>query len=168
MIDVHLQEVMCNAAVKLILSLERQMDFAEDCRVKNIMPNGLALFTPYDDVDEIAQLNSSAKNNGVGVGRGGAGGGAGATGGTAAGLLSGLRAANPASLKPQQLYKKKPSGRIRKWMGDLCLQVCSPIDAIEQFIPAIIDCRALGDSLWLAGALDGYATAVLLLLQHGE
>lgn len=164
MIDVHLQEVMSHACVKLILALERQMEFAEDCRIKNILPNALPLFTPYDDIDEIATLTNSAKLGG------GLKSGPNTTSSSTAGSIlnvTGLRSTiSPPQIKPQQLYKKKPSGRIRKWMGDLSLQVCSPIDAIENYIPAIADCRALGDSLWLAGALDGYATAVLLLLQQ--
>lgn len=59
--------------------------------------------------------------------------------------------------------KKRPGGRIHKWQGDLSLQVCSPLDAVEHYVAAISECRAQNDSLWLAGALDGYACAVLLL-----
>jgi hypothetical protein len=65
--------------------------------------------------------------------------------------------------KQRALYKKRPSGRIHKWMGDLSLQVSSPLDAIEHYIAAIVECRSLQDGLWLAAALEGYATAILLL-----
>ncbi len=49
-------------------------------------------------------------------------------------------------------------------------QVCSPIDAIENYLLAISECRSLipgGDLLFLAGALEGYACAALLMLQLG-
>ena len=60
--------------------------------------------------------------------------------------------------------KKRHPGRFRKWMGDLCLQVCSPLDALEHFTQSVVDCRASNDSLWLAGSLEGFASSLLLLL----
>ena len=42
--------------------------------------------------------------------------------------------------------------------------MCSPLDAVENYAFAINECRTNGDSLWLAGALDGYATSILLLI----
>jgi hypothetical protein len=65
--------------------------------------------------------------------------------------------------KSAKVFRKRPAGRIQKWMGDLSLQVCSPLDAIEHYVAAISESRSQGDSLWLAGALDGYASAILLL-----
>lgn len=64
------------------------------------------------------------------------------------------------------LTKKVLSGRLRKFMGDLCLQVCSPVDAIHQYTAAVTESRASLDLLWLASALEGYAAAVLTLLSH--
>ena len=64
------------------------------------------------------------------------------------------------------LTKKVLSGRLRKFMGDLCLQVCSPVDAIHQYTAAVTESRATLDLLWLASALEGYAAAVLTLLSH--
>jgi hypothetical protein len=49
-------------------------------------------------------------------------------------------------------------------MGDLSLQVSSPLDAIEHYATCIIDMRADGDHMWLAGALEGYTSTVLLML----
>ena len=46
-----------------------------------------------------------------------------------------------------------------------CHKVCSPVDAAEHYSLAITECRALGDSIWLAGALDGYTATILLLIQ---
>ena len=65
------------------------------------------------------------------------------------------------------LINKKPSGRMHKWKGDFSLQVCSPIDALEHYIVSIAECRTLGDSLWLAGALEGYIITILILLSLG-
>ncbi len=67
--------------------------------------------------------------------------------------------------KNKKAFKKKPLGRIRKWMGDLAMQVCSPLDAVENYVLSISESRSIGDTLWLAGALDGYASAILLLKQ---
>eukprot|EP01033_Poteriospumella_lacustris_P010402 gene10402-7397_t len=67
------------------------------------------------------------------------------------------------SAKTAKVFRKRPAGRIRKWMGDLSLQVCSPLDAVDHYVAAIGESRAQGDALWLAGALDGYASAILLL-----
>eukprot|EP01038_Epipyxis_sp_PR26KG_P004766 gene4766-6686_t len=134
MVDVHLKEVMSHAAVKIILSLENQMELWEDARVKNAFPPKMELRSAHDDmIEDQAHLQ------------------------------------NKDSLLPARNLKKsiqkKPSGRIHKWMGDLSLQVCSPIDAAEHYSLAISECRALGDSIWLAGALDGYAATILLLIQ---
>jgi len=41
--------------------------------------------------------------------------------------------------------------------------MCSPIDAMEHYVIAIQECRYLHDYLWLANALDGYSSAILLL-----
>jgi hypothetical protein len=65
---------------------------------------------------------------------------------------------------PNLIYKRKPSGRIHKWQGDLSMQVCSPRDALDHYSLAISECKALGETLWLAGALEGFAAAVLLLV----
>ena len=77
--------------------------------------------------------------------------------------------ANPAHSNSSGLMiltKKVLSGRLRKFMGDLCLQVCSPVDAIHQYTAAVTESRATLDLLWLASALEGYAAAVLTLLSH--
>lgn len=42
--------------------------------------------------------------------------------------------------------------------------MCSPLDAVENYAFAINECRTNNDSLWLAGALDGYASSILLLI----
>jgi hypothetical protein len=68
----------------------------------------------------------------------------------------------------KKAYKKKPSGRIHKWMADLSMQVCSPLDAVDHYIAAIVDSRSLGDSLWLASALDGYASVILFMKERGH
>ncbi|RYY72847.1 hypothetical protein EON63_20320 [archaeon] len=47
--------------------------------------------------------------------------------------------------------------------------MCSPLDAIENYVTSIVESRALQDVFWLASALDGYASAVILLKKlHGS
>ena len=47
-----------------------------------------------------------------------------------------------------------------------CLyKVCSPIDAIENFSTAISEGRNYNDNMWLAGACEGLAIAILMAVQ---
>lgn len=39
---------------------------------------------------------------------------------------------------------------------------------MDHYIAAIVDSRAINDSLWLAGALDGYASVILMLKERKE
>lgn len=64
------------------------------------------------------------------------------------------------------LAKKQLTGRLRKFMGDLSLQACSPIDAIGHYSAAVSDLRQSLDMLWLAGSLEGFSTAILTLISH--
>lgn len=140
MVDVHLNEVMSHAALHIVLALEQQMRLCDDARLRNILPEGLPLCTIFDDIDENSNGNTPRD---------------------AASSSNASKSKKSAS----GMYKKKPSGRIHKWQGDLCMQACTPRDALDHYTAAIADCKALGETLWLAGALDGYASAVLLLLQ---
>jgi hypothetical protein len=45
------------------------------------------------------------------------------------------------------------------------IQGCSPLDALENFIAAIAECKNQGDSMWLAGAYEGFAAAILFCLE---
>ena len=83
MLDVHLQEVMSHASVKLIHSLEKQLNHCEEARLANNLPIYAQLTTQYDDLDE----------------------------------------SDGAGSKNRKAIKKGLSGRIHKWMGDLCMQV---------------------------------------------
>ena len=56
-------------------------------------------------------------------------------------------------------------GRVRKRMGDLCLQMCSPMDSLEHYAAAMAECRSAGDYLWLAGAQEGFASAIYVCFQ---
>lgn len=149
MVDVHLTEVMSHAALRIVLALEQQMRHCEDARVRNTLPEGLPLSTIFDDLED-GSTNTTPRD--------------GAQHPSSSSLSS---KSNLSSKKPAlPLYKKKPSGRIHKWMGDLAMQACSPRDALEHYAAAVAECRALNETLWLAGALEGYAAAVLLLLQR--
>lgn len=63
---------------------------------------------------------------------------------------------------PKKL-KKRMSGRIQKLIGDMCMQVCSPRDALEHYNIACADCKANNDAVWYASALEGAAAAIMLL-----
>lgn len=92
---------------------------------------------------------------------------------TAEGVLQSISTASSTALVPlltthdkdtSSKGKSRRGPRARKWLGDLCMQVCSPLDAIDHYVSAIHDCRASsGEGLWLGSALDGYASAIILL-----
>lgn len=159
MVDVHLTEVMSHAALQIVLTLEQQMRVCEESRVRSVLPEGLPMCTIYDDMDEGSGYNTPRDHTLHSTG----------VSGTGSSNSASLAKSNSTSRKQAVgLYKKKPSGRIHKWMGDLSMQVCSPRDAIEHYTIAIAECRALNETLWLAGALDGLASAVVLLVQRNE
>ena len=58
------------------------------------------------------------------------------------------------------------AGRLRKFMGDVCLQLCAPVDALAHYAAAILACKTVPDPLWQAAAMEGYAAAVLILLDQ--
>jgi hypothetical protein len=62
MVDVHLKEVMSHAAVKIILSLEKQMEICDDSRLKNNLPQNLILTTIHDDIEEQQQQQNQNLN----------------------------------------------------------------------------------------------------------
>lgn len=148
MVDVHLNEVMSHAALHIVLALEQQMRLCDDARSRNNLPEGLPLCTIFDDMDESSNGNTPRDF----------------AGGTSSNSSSALNAGKSKKMA-SGMYKKKPAGRIHKWQGDLCMQACTPRDALDHYTAAIVDCKALGETLWLASALEGYASAVLLLLQ---
>ena len=172
MVDVHLNEVMSHAALHIVLALEQQTRLCEEARVKNLLPDGLPMSTIFDEIEEQQLYGGSSNSSGGGgyTNRDSTytpGGKLGISAAINMNLNTSSRnnkntTATASSASVQ--YKRKPSGRIHKWMGDLAMQACSPRDAVEYYSAAITECRALGETLWLAGALDGYASAVLLLV----
>lgn len=105
MVDVHLTEVMSHAALHIVLALEQQLRLCEESRARNILPEGLPMCTIFDEMED-----SSATPRDGGQGASGA-----------------LSKQSSAGRKPTPApYKKKPSGRIHKWMGDVCMQVWGP------------------------------------------
>ena len=151
MVDVHLQEVMSHAALHIVLALESQVKVCEESRVKNLLPEGLPMSTLFDELD-----NEPSPREGLATSTT-----------TSGGVLSNYANSNKSLVSRKaaaNMYKKKPSGRIHKWMGDLCMQACTPRDAYEHYVNSIAECKALGEQLWLAGALDGFASSIILLL----
>ena len=47
------------------------------------------------------------------------------------------------------------------------VQVCSPLDAIDNFSAAISEFKSHSDYMWLAGAYEGLATSIILAMQTG-
>ena len=151
MVDVHLQEVMSHAALHIVLALESQVKVCEESRVKNLLPEGLPMSTLFDELDNEPSPREGLATNTT----------------TSGGVLSNYANSNKSLVSRKaaaNMYKKKPSGRIHKWMGDLCMQACTPRDAYEHYVNSIVECKALGEQLWLAGALDGFASSIILLL----
>lgn len=66
-------------------------------------------------------------------------------------------------------------GRVRKWMGDLCMQVCSPLDALAEYTLslAILKSAAVQSEgeeesvVWQAWAHEGIASSILLASDRG-
>lgn len=94
MIEVHLKEVMSNSAVSILQAFEDQMRACEDARLKNCLPALLPLSTLFDEVAEQLQQQKPVSIAMTVTGR-----------------------------PNRKLYRKRPSGRIHKWMGDLSMQV---------------------------------------------
>lgn len=67
--------------------------------------------------------------------------------------------------KLSSIQLKRQQSRLKKWMGDISLQVCSPGDAMESYLSSIADLRSYSDNLWLAGALKGLAMSIFLVLR---
>lgn len=65
-------------------------------------------------------------------------------------------------------FKKKCLGRMRKHIGDLCLLVGCPSEALSNYSAAIDLLRAVSDLLWLSAALEGQCVASLSLLYPNQ
>jgi hypothetical protein len=148
MVAVHLKEVMSHASVRILESLEKQLRLCEEARARSGIPGNIQLSTLHDDIeltnenDPFTQQSNKTTVNAV-----------------------------PWANRKQTAIKKRLHERLRKWMGDLCLQVCSPVDAIEHFAASINEARvtgksvSAGDLLWLAGALEGFIAATLIMFK---
>jgi Transport protein Trs120 or TRAPPC9, TRAPP II complex subunit len=137
-VESKLKSMLGNVALKVFDSLQREMMNCDDAKTAGTFPQWLLTATRRVRPKANDEPNSLAAGAGSGV-------------------ASVLNAAVPN-------IKKLQSGRLRKFMGDLCMQVCSPVDALAHYSAAIADGRQCSDSLWLAGSLEGYAAAILTLL----
>lgn len=61
----------------------------------------------------------------------------------------------------ERALKALQGGRLNKLKGDYCLLAGSPGDALPFFMAAKEQCRAKSDWIWLAGALEGFCSALL-------
>ncbi|XP_036293388.1 trafficking protein particle complex subunit 9 isoform X2 [Pipistrellus kuhlii] len=64
-------------------------------------------------------------------------------------------------------YKKRCQGRMRKHVGDLCLQAGMLQDALVHYHMAVELLRAVNDFLWLAAALEGLCSASVIFHYPG-
>lgn len=58
--------------------------------------------------------------------------------------------------------RKQCIGRVKKYMGDLCLVAGLPQEAVFHYSVAIDLLRSIGDTLWLCGSIEGLCAASLL------
>ena len=58
-------------------------------------------------------------------------------------------------------------GRVNKWVGDICLLAGTPQDALEAYTLALAECKAVGEGLWQAGAVEGWMAAVEVMQSWG-
>jgi hypothetical protein len=56
--------------------------------------------------------------------------------------------------------EKRFKGRLRKWLGDLCLLCGTALDAVKHYLAAANECRSSGDALWQAAAIEGLCAAL--------
>lgn len=117
MIDVHTQEIMGNVAVKLFEALEFHALKCEEYRGKalnvvstyksnphvttaSLLPTWLSLSTHFDSLENAADGDAGS-----------------ASPSTPAAVAA-------AQAEKMRKAKKRINGRMRKWMGDICLQEC--------------------------------------------
>lgn len=58
--------------------------------------------------------------------------------------------------------KRRRLGRVQKTIGDFCLLAGSPLDAHAHYATAIELARTTFDNFWLAGALEGHVSALVV------
>lgn len=144
--------------MKFIESLNKQLLTCEDLRARNsaVLPSDLILTTRHDDMDDPpgadgwsgavdGQVSGADLLSGGNAGGGGAGGTSSGNGNTPVSTVSGSSAMTGRSFmssappKPPGtagvLGKRKIQERLRKWMGDLSLQV---IRSINQYFCCVI------------------------------
>lgn len=183
---IHYRESLSLIGSKLITYIDRQIEQCEEYRLKNITGPNLSLITPWDDFEDLlannpsnmssqssnpstaSSLSSMSMSMSMSISQNFSSSLLSAvnSSGLNSGLTSSLNSPSGGSLSSKNRPKKKQyySARIRKWMGDLCMQLCSPLDAIDYYVSAISENRGIADNnLWLASALDGYAQAILLI-----
>mmetsp|Transcript_1167 Transcript_1167/g.1895 ORF Transcript_1167/g.1895 Transcript_1167/m.1895 type:complete len:1683 (+) Transcript_1167:109-5157(+) len=138
MIDVHTKEIMGNVAVRLFQDAEERIATCEELRVK--LANTSAFSTAPFPMPPWLPLTTTYEE----------------------------MEDNSGGSEASRRVRRRLPGRIRKWMGDLCMQVCSPQDAWEHYSAAISDCRSQNDSMWLASSLEGSVLVMLTMLRLGS
>ncbi|XP_005094615.1 trafficking protein particle complex subunit 9 isoform X2 [Aplysia californica] len=60
-------------------------------------------------------------------------------------------------------FRKKCMGRLRKHLGDLCLQAAMPGEAVLHYNTALDLLRGVNDFLWMGGCFEGMCCAAIVL-----
>ncbi|CAG5123434.1 unnamed protein product, partial [Candidula unifasciata] len=60
-------------------------------------------------------------------------------------------------------FRKKCMGRLRKHLGDLCMQAAMPGEAVLHYNTALDLLRSVNDFLWMGGCLEGLSCAAIVL-----
>ena len=141
LIETYLRTVMTHAAAKIFGVFLREMQSCEECKNQQTFPRWLATAMKMGGVKRSPSSQTASREA---TGNGGV---------------------DDKKIGPI-LDKQVLAGRLRKFMGDLCLQVCSPVDALGHYVAAVAACKTHTDTLWHAGALEGYAAAVLTFLDQ--
>lgn len=77
-------------------------------------------------------------------------------------LLSPLdRKSHVGDVRSAKVLRKRQAARHLKHAADYCLLAGSPEDAIRHYVAASAACRATGDHIWHAGAVEGLASAII-------
>jgi hypothetical protein len=119
-VQFHCNMIMSDVGVRAIWGLELLMNQADFAKAKvGKVPSWIATTTVFDEYGEVCQLKTfSADYPFV------------------------LLDQNP----EQKKSKKRFYGRMRKLMGDMCMQVCSPRDAADHYLAALTECKVHADA----------------------
>ena len=169
----HLRQVMTIAAGKIYSMLLREMQSCEECRIRHTFPRWLPSAMKMGGLKLVESVTSEGHKHSIFVlenandedHRGMVPQGTTNTS-SSINISSSSNNHTNTSISSGLVDLNVLAGRLRKFMGDVCLQLCAPVDAIAHYAAAAVAYKTVSDPLWHAGALEGYAAAVLILLDQ--